>query len=57
MRSYDYDAVMNDETCLFDSLYDLYQWGFVLLKNAPQRDGVVMDMAARISWVRSTQFG
>ena len=31
--------------------------GFVLLNNAPQRDGVVMDLAARIGWVRITQFG
>ena len=57
MPSYDFDAMMNDEACLFNSLYDLYQWGFVLLNNAPKQDGVLMDMAARIGWVRSTQFG
>ena len=54
---YSYDAVMNDEGRLFDALYDLYQRGIVLLSNAPQRDGVIKDVVAKIGWVRSTQFG
>ena len=49
--------MMNDVACLFNSLYDLYQWGFVLLNNAAKQGGVVMEIASRIGRVRSTQFG
>ena len=55
--SYDHDPIMNDVACFFNSLYNLYQWGFVLLNNAPKQDGVVMKIVSRIGRVRSTQFG
>ena len=55
--SYDYNDMMNDDRCFFDTLYDLYQRGLVVLNNAPQRDGVVLEMVAKIGWGRSTNFG
>ncbi|XP_028404275.1 gamma-butyrobetaine dioxygenase-like isoform X2 [Dendronephthya gigantea] len=55
--SYDYNDIMNDHRCLFDSLYDLYQRGMIMLNNAPQRDGVVLEMVAKIGWGRKTNFG
>ena len=55
--SHDYGALMKDDKNLFDFLYALYQHGLVLVNHAPARDGVIMEMAARIGWNRRTHLG
>ena len=54
---YEYDAVMNDDMSLFDSLYELYRRGIVLINNSPKRAGVPLEMISRFGWIKSTNFG
>ncbi|CAB4001774.1 gamma-butyrobetaine dioxygenase-like [Paramuricea clavata] len=55
--SHDYSGLMKDDKNLFDFLYALYQHGLVLVNHAPAKDGVIMEMAARIGWNRRTHLG
>ena len=54
---YDYNAMMSEDKSLFDSLYCLYQHGLILIDNAPTRDGVLMELAARIGYHKKTHYG
>ncbi|XP_028401270.1 gamma-butyrobetaine dioxygenase-like [Dendronephthya gigantea] len=53
----DYNLMMNEDKSLFDSLYSFYQHGFVVINNAPARDGVLMELAERIGYMRTTHYG
>ena len=55
--AYEYDAVMNDDTSLFNSLYELYRRGIILVNNAPKRAGVPLEIISRVGWVKTTNFG
>ena len=54
---YDYNLLMNEDKGLFDSLYCLYQNGILVIDNAPARDGVLMELAARIGYHKRTHYG
>ena len=54
---YDYNLLMNEDKGLFDSLYCLYQNGILVIDNAPARDGVLMELAARIGYHQRTHYG
>lgn len=54
---YDYNLLMNEDKGLFDSLYCLYQNGILVIDNAPARNGVLMELAARIGYHKRTHYG
>lgn len=54
---YEYEAVMNDDKTLFDYLFTLYQYGLIVVENAPARSGVSAKLAARIGYHKSTHYG
>jgi gamma-butyrobetaine dioxygenase len=54
---YDYDALMSEDKSLFDFLYGLYQHGVVVVDNAPTRDGVVLELSARVGYHKRTHYG
>ena len=55
--SYDCKAVMNDDKSLFDFLYDLYQYGLVMLDDGPIRGNFLFEMADRIGWFHKNCLG
>ena len=54
---HDYNVVINEDKGLFDFLYSLYQNGILVLDNAPARDGLLLELAARIGYHKRTYYG
>ena len=50
-------AIVGSEEGLRDWLHQLRTYGFSIVRNAPQRTGVVMDAVRRIGFLRETHFG
>ena len=55
--SYDCNAVMNDDQSLFEYLYAVYQYGLVLLNDAPVRENFLYELSARMGWLQRTYIG
>ena len=55
--SYDCNAVMNDDQSLFEYLYAVYQYGLVLLNDAPLREDFLYELSTRIGWFQKTFLG
>jgi hypothetical protein len=53
----DYDALMSEDKSLFDFLYGVYQHGIVVIDNAPTRDGVLLELSARVGYHERTHYG
>jgi gamma-butyrobetaine dioxygenase len=54
---HDYNVLMSEDKSLFDLLYCLYQHGIVVIDNAPKRDGVLLELAARVGYHKRTHYG
>jgi hypothetical protein len=54
---HDYNVLMSQDKSLFDLLYCLYQHGIVVIDNAPARDGVLLELAARVGYYKRTHYG
>jgi len=53
----DYNQVMEDDRALLSWLEDLDKFGFVLIKNAPVREGPVPALQERIAFEKMTHYG
>ncbi|MBP5857761.1 TauD/TfdA family dioxygenase [Marivibrio halodurans] len=57
MPEHTHDAYMADDAVLHAMLVDLRERGLAILRGVPTREGAVMDVARRISFLRETNFG
>ena len=55
--NFEYEAIMNDDKSLFNYLYALYQYGLVLVENAPAQSGVLLEVASRLGYHKPTHYG
>ena len=53
----DYDAYMADDRVLFDALTHLHQYGLLFLRNVPDSETSVVDLAGRIGNLKDTFYG
>ena len=53
----DHAAVMHDDAALLSWMKELDKYGITIVKNMPETEEAVSDTAARISFLRQTNFG